>query len=504
MKKIIDNKYILISSMLVIFVSLLAFSFAENSYAVNYIVGEHGSINGHQDNFNELCIETQSDYPIEILPDEGYMVDKIIIDGEENTELTTAAQSTLTYVIEDLDINKDTNIEVTFKEIDNPNLVAMAEEGFNIKVTSEGPGTIISAFENNEGKYLSTDEEEDRTVEWISDVENNALVKSVTINGVEDPSYAGQENGAYVATSGNVDIHVVFEKSNTILPGNEDDETTDEIVEYSVKTTAQSGGDITESYNYTTEEIDEDDPTQEIIYTADDGYVIDTVTINGEAKTVADNVGIGEIQGEYTFVDGNQTIEVTFTNLLTKSSEAGTVSLKADKTELKRGETVNFEITFEPKNTSVDSTFDLDISDYEFVSSDKGELKDNVVSGTITAGTDKEVINLSVKYSENTFDGIVTATLYNNNDKVTTESDVFLVAEDLPLPEYDNEIMDHSDIVDQSLLDSTKTKTNTNKGENVKTGDETNNTIFYVLGIVALLGLIVAFIIKRRVNKKIE
>lgn len=64
--------------------------------------------------------------------------------------------------------------------------------------------------------------------------------------------------------------------------------------------------------------------------------------------------------------------------------------------------------------------------------------------------------------------------------------------------------MDHSDIVDQSLLDSTKTKTNTNKGENVKTGDETNNTIFYVLGIVALLGLIVAFIIKRRVNKKIE
>ena len=115
MKKILNNKYTLILSILVIFVSLLSFSFADTTYEVNYTVGEHGTVNNKDGEFTEECIESLNSYMVIITPEDGYMVDKIIVDGEENTEYTEAAQSTLDYVIDDLTVTKDTNVEVTFK-----------------------------------------------------------------------------------------------------------------------------------------------------------------------------------------------------------------------------------------------------------------------------------------------------------------------------------------------------------------------------------------------------
>ena len=515
MKKILNNKYTLILSILVIFVSLLSFSFADTTYEVNYTVGEHGTVNNKDGEFTEECIESLNSYMVIITPEDGYMVDKIIVDGEENTEYTEAAQSTLDYVIDDLTVTKDTNVEVTFKEIDNEQLKAMAEAGFNIKATSEGPGDIVTVFENNEGKYLTTDEEVDRTITWLSDTDNDALVKSVTINGVEDPSYAGKDYGQYIATSGDVDIHIVFEKSPTPLPGNEDDDEES----YTVKTSAKTGGDITESYEYT---VDEDNDEHEIVWTSDTGYVIDTVTINGVKKT--ENVGIGEEQGSYTFKSGDQSIDVTFTALSSMSSDAGSISIESDKKELKLYDEAVITLIFEPKDTSVDSTFNINLDDFEFVSCDKGDLKDNVVSGTIKSGTDKEVVTLKVKYGDGTIYGVVKASISNKGKTVENESDILLLAreDDAPVDEDISKYMNHNknnehpvakaedveyeddeDVVKESTETNTE-KSNTNTSNNVKTGDETNNTIFYVLGVIAFLGLIVAFVIKRRVNKKIE
>ena len=505
MKKILNNKYVLISCILVIFASLLAFSFADTTYAVNYTVGEHGTVNDKAGEFTEEYVDTQEGYPIAITPEEGYMIDKIIVDGVENEEYTTAAQSTLNYMIEDLDITQDTDIEVTFKEIDNPDLVAMAEEGFAIKATSEGPGTVLTVFDENNGRYLPTDEETDRTIEWISDTDNNALVKSVTINGVEDTSFAGQDYGKYVATSGDVDVHVVFETSSTVLPGNEDDE---EEVEYSVTTSAKTGGDITDPYTYCFEE----DFEQDVVYTADPGYFIESVKINGVEKSVSDNVGIGEAQGVYSFTEGDQKVEVTFTTKAMASSDAGTIILNPDKQELKKYDELNVEITLEPKNTSVDSTYTIDISDYELISCDKGEVKDTTISGTIKSGAEKEVINLKVKYSDGTLDGIVKVVLNNDGKKVEDETDIFIISVEDPgvtneedMSKYqnhsknnDSEVVEDEDVVEEN--DSEKTNTS----GNVKTGDETNNTVFCVLGLVAILGLVAAFVIKRRANKKIE
>lgn len=508
MKKILNNKYMLIPCILVIFASLLAFSFAEMTYAVNYTVGEHGVVNDKEGNFTENYLELQNDYPIVITPEEGYMVDKIIIDGEENTTYTTAAQSVLNYVIEDLDITQDTNIEVTFKEINNPDLVAMAEEGFNIKASGEGPGTVMTVFENNDGKYLPTDEEEDRTISWVADSDSNGIVKSVTINGVEDPSYAGKEDGSYVATTGDVDVKVVFEVSSTPISDTDEDE-------FAITTSAGAGGEITDGYEYS---VDEDNTEHEIIYSADTGYVINTVKINGVEKTVADNVGIGEDEGIYTFKTGNQSIEVTFTNVAMSSTDAGKVSLTSDKTEVKRQENVTFEITFEPANTSVDSTFDIDISDFDFVSSDKGELKDTTVSGTIKAGTDKEVVKLTVKYGNATLDGLVKATLTNNGKSVSRESDLLLVSVEEDPPE--DVILDHSELMkhptyvddndkvidedEDTVEDTDSTKKTSKDSSNVKTGDETNYVIFYVLGILALAGLVIAIMLSRRSKKRLE
>ena len=459
-------------------------------YTVSFTIGEHGSVSGIRDDLIMSYSPSQGDAHVEIMPDDGYITDKIIIDGEVNEEYTEAAHLTQYYVIEDLEITKDTSIEVSFRELDDPALAGTSNVGYRIKATFEGPGDIVTVYEDNSGFYLSDDEEEDRTITWISDTDNDALVKSVTINGVEYPSYAGKDYGEYVATSGNVDVHVVFEKSDTPLPGNEDDEDyedseDDEEGLCKVTTSAGPGGNITESFYY----YEDDGYKQEVIFEPDAGYYIDTVKVNGSYITEPWEIGLGTRTGKYTFYTGNQDIEVTFSTTTFDISDTGKASIQSDKPIINTNEEATVEITFEPADTAAASSYSICINDFEFVSSDKGELDYDTITGTIEAGVEKETVTLKIRSTDETITGTVTAELFNTEeppefdcDAVTDVDTAYAERHLIPEPDYYEEF----DADDQEYEEDLEYEEET----------DSRSTIIIILGIAAVIGLAAAFVIR--------
>lgn len=465
------------------------FRFAGTSYTVSVSVGEHGSVSGMRGDFVLDYSPSVDDDPVmSIIPDDGYMTDRIIIDGEVNEEYTEAAHLTQYYVIEDLEITKDTSIEVSFRELDDPALAGTSNVGYRIKATSEGPGDIVTVYEDNSGFYLSDDEEEDRTITWISDTDNDALVKSVTINGVEDPSYAGKDYGEYVATSGNVDVHVVFEKSDTPLPGNEDDEDYEDYEDeeeglFKVTTSAGPGGKITESFDY----YEDYGYKQEVIFEPDAGYYIDTVKVNGSYITEPWEIGLGTRTGKYTFYTGDQDIEVTFSTTTFDISDTGKASIQSDKPIINTNEEATVEVTFEPKDTAAASSYAICINDFELVSSDKGVLDYDTITGTIAAGVEKETVTLKIRSTDETINGIITAELFNTEEPPEFDCDVVTdvdtaFAESYLIPDYYEEF----DADDQEYEEDLEYEEET----------DSRSTIIIILGIAAVIGLAAAFVIR--------
>lgn len=469
------------------------FRFAGTSYTVSVSVGEHGSVSGMQGDFVLDYSPSVYDDPVmSIIPDDGYMTDRIIIDGEVNEEYTEAAHLTQYYVIEDLEITKDTSIEVSFRELDDPALAGTSNVGYRIKATSEGPGDIVTVYEDNSGFYLSDDEEEDRTITWISDTDNDALVKSVTINGVEDPSYAGKDYGEYVATSGNVDVHIVFEKSDTPLPGNEDDEDYEDYEDeeeglFKVTTSAGPGGKITDSFDY----YEDYGYKQEVIFEPDAGYYIDTVKVNGSYITEPWEIGLGTRTGKYTFYTGDQDIEVTFSTTTFDISDTGKASIQSDKPIINTNEEATVEVTFEPKDTAAASSYAICINDFELVSSDKGVLDYDTITGTIAAGVEKETVTLKIRSTDETINGIITAELFNTEEPPEFDCDVVTdvdtaFAESYLIPDYYQEFYEDYQEFEEADTDN----------QEYEEEPDSRTTIIIILGIAAVIGLAAAFVIR--------
>lgn len=418
MKAIKKSITLLMSFALIL--SSFVFVSAEDTYTASIKVGTGGKVNEKTGEFTEQ-MTSGTPYTLSFVADDGYVLDKVLVNGQEEADFsalygTASGSSTLT------NPEDDYSFEFTFKQststgndnpssdnpsTDNPSTdTPSSNTDWTINVAVEGPGTaMIMGSGLTTMTYNAETSDEDKSVMFVGE-EADIVVKSFIVNGVEDTTQKGKNGGTFIPTSGNTNIKIVFEKASS---GSED------TTSYTVTTSAGEHGTITPSFTYVANGQD-----QKVIINADSGYYIATVKINGVDKTLEDNVGIGQTQGSYSFKEGNQTIDVTFSTTEIAYDDAGSFTMEADKSTVAKGDEVTVTYTFYPRNTSVESTAEVAIGDgFEFISTDKGEFKDGVIKYTIPANTESATMVAKVKYIGSTNDSKLTITLKNDGKEVS-------------------------------------------------------------------------------------
>lgn len=374
-------------------------------------VGEHGKVNGKTGTWEQqvtMKTSTQSGEIVQlhVVADEGYVLEQIYVNGEiDNDSDSDLGKSDVTISLPELYDNMA--LKFTFKAKNSSTEPGTTDSGTSAPSTPSTPGTSDSGTPGTEpstggeftfswtvndaslgsliqsldasllgaasgsAKYTAADVEELRTINILAG--ENAVIDKVTINGTEDPKFAGKTAETYVLTTGNVDMKVFFKSTGggSSTPG----ET------FKIDTKAGPGGTISDPISYVggTEQV--------ITWTSDFGYVIESVKIDG--ADVTENVGIGEVQGSTSFTTGNHSVEVTFkvgTDTKTEEGDAGKLEFISNST-YKPGEDVEVTIIFTPASQEFDTDFVLESSDWEIVSVEKGTLNGKTVNGTIPKGT---------------------------------------------------------------------------------------------------------------------
>lgn len=397
-----------------------AFVFADNTTTTLTVdVGEHGKVNGKTGTWTDsLGAEA---YQLTIVADEGYVLDTLYTvdtDGHETEEATAENFKGKSEFTDSIPANygQDLHLKYVFRARTssdpeptttpgtdpgttpgtdpgttpgttpgtNPGTTPGTEPStggeftFSWTVNDASLGSLIQSLDasllgaaSGSAKYTAADAEELRTINILAG--ENAVIDKVTINGTEDPKFAGKPAETYVLTTGNVDMKVFFKSTGggSSTPG----ET------FKIDTKASPGGTISDPISYVggTEQV--------ITWTSDFGYVIESVKIDG--ADVTENVGIGEVQGSTSFTTGNHSVEVTFkvgTDTKTEEGDAGKLEFISNST-YKPGEDVEVTIIFTPASQEFDTDFVLESSDWEIVSVEKGTLNGKTVNGTIPKGT---------------------------------------------------------------------------------------------------------------------
>lgn len=412
---------------LAMILSSTAFVFADEPAAdsskvtLKVIVGEHGKVNDKTGTWEQQVTkqtDTQSGETVQlhVVADQGYVLDNVYIvdtDGNETAEAGSAGnigKSDFTDTVPALEENL--TLKYTFKESGSSSTDPGTQPGTD-PGTQPGtdPGTQPSTGDSftftwtiNDGTlgsvvqglnkdvapnatsgtatYMASDLEEVRTIQIVANTD--AVIDKVVINGQEQASMAGKGADAYTLTTGNVNMEVTFKKIEEGTSG----ET------FKIDTKAGEHGTITDpiaSYVGGTE--------QTIVWTADLGYVIDTVKIDDVAKTEADNVGIGTYQGSTTFTTGNHSVEVTFradSTVVQEDGDAGKIELIHNST-YKVGDELEVTVVYTPASQEFDADYVFESSDWEIVSNDKGTKDGKKITGVVPKGTASETFKVVMK-----------------------------------------------------------------------------------------------------------
>ena len=358
--------------------------------------GEHGKVNGKTGTFT-VDISNGQAVSLNMKADDGYVIDTYKINtiaADTSTDAVGKTEFTDSIPLS----GEDQTVEVTFKSTSagtSSSTPSSTSDQFtfswtindgNLGSIMQSLDTSLNGASKGSAKYLASDDDLMRTVGIMPATDKNAVIEKVVINGQEQPSMAGQPNASYLLTTGDVTMDVTFK----VAGESSSDQT------FKIDTTAGPGGTITPSIaSYA------DGTEQTIVWTAEPGYVIDTVKIDGVDKTEADNVGIGQFQGTVKFTTGNHSVDVTFkaqTDNKTEEGDAGKIELISNSTYV-AGENFDIKVKFTPASQDFDTDYVFESSDWEIVSTDKGTQDGKKITGTIPKGTAQEEFNVVLKTS---------------------------------------------------------------------------------------------------------
>ena len=416
---------------LAMILSSTAFVFADEPAAADagkvtlkVVVGEHGKVNDKTGEWTQELTkktDTQSGqtFELHVVADEGYVLDKVeYFEADEQGNGEWKEEQTAENFIGKSDfrdtvpeLTDDFTLRYTFKESGSSSTDPGTQPGTDPQQPGTDPGTQPSTdgpftftWTINDGSlgkisqglntsveanatsgsatYNASDAEDLRTIQIMAN--DNAVIEKVVVNGEEHTSMAGKGADAYTLTTGNVNMEISFKKI--------EEGTTGET--FKIDTKAGEHGSITDpiaSYVGGTE--------QTIVWTADLGYVIDTVKIDGVDKTEADNVGIGTYQGSTTFTTGNHSVEVTFrvdSTVVQEDGDAGKIELIHNST-YKVGDDLEVTVVYTPASQEFDADYVFESSDWEIVSNDKGTKDGKKITGVVPKGTASETFKVVMK-----------------------------------------------------------------------------------------------------------
>jgi len=366
-------------------------------------VGEHGKVNDKTGTFT-VDISNGQSVSLNMKADAGYVIDTYKINtiaADTSTEAVGKTEFTDSIPLS----GENQTVEVTFKSASTstdpstgpttgPSTPSTSDQfTFSWKVNDGTLGSVMQSLDTSLSgatsgsvKYLATDDELMRTVGIMPATDKNAVIDKVVINGEEKTEMAGQPVASYVLTTGDVTMDVTFK----VADGSGSGQT------FKIDTSAGQGGSITPSIASYAEGTE-----QTIVWTADHGYVIDTVKIDGVDKTEADNVGIGQFQGTIKFTTGNHSVDVTFkaqSDTKTEDGDAGKIELISNSTYV-AGQNFDIKVKFTPASQDFDTDYVFESSDWEIVSTDKGTQDGKKITGTIPKGTAQEEFNVVLKTS---------------------------------------------------------------------------------------------------------
>ena len=212
------------------------------------------------------------DTSLQVTANEGYVIDSLTVDGDAVAE--AAGQSIYVLALEE--ITADTKVAVTFKsEQTEP-------EAFTVTVSKTGEGTAAADKE--------TVVSGETAVITITPAEGWQLEK-VTVNGEDKTSAVSGGKLTVENITANTEVAVTF----TEIPRQQ----------FAVTVTAGENGTATPESATVAEG---ESVTVEIA--ANDGYVIDQLTVNGE--TVADAAGLTDYALSFHDITENKNVNVTF------------------------------------------------------------------------------------------------------------------------------------------------------------------------------------------------
>ena len=171
-------------------------------YTVTYSAGENGTLSAtyENDDYDEVAlasgekVKAEKSVTFKATPNEGYLVDKWMVDDEEDTELGSDAEATIT-------INADTKVQVLFKQ------KPVVLNGHVVKFSAEGTGGSLTA-KVGEKKLTSGDQvEEGKEIVFTANPGFFMDVDKWTVNGTEKAPSAENPKVLKV-TMGTEDIEV--------------------------------------------------------------------------------------------------------------------------------------------------------------------------------------------------------------------------------------------------------------------------------------------------------
>lgn len=264
-------------------------------YKVETISGEGGNVygGGEYDNGTDCTVTAAAN--------SGYYIDSFKVDGNEQltgeNEQLTSMKATL------YSLNSDHKVEVHFRPV-------TVHEGQYTVTTSAGAGGTIDPTQ-------SYDNNKDVTINFKAN--DGYVISGVSVDGtaVDIQKYKNATEGSYTFQSIGNDhkIDVTFAPSQT----------PEQPVKsaYNITTSAGEGGNVSASVN--------DAPAggdYTVTYSANDGYAIQGLIIDGQMKSVTE----GASSGSYTFknLSADHTVNVLFVkkafNILTTAADGGTIT----------------------------------------------------------------------------------------------------------------------------------------------------------------------------------
>lgn len=239
--------------------------------------GEGGTITLNSSSDSTLQVEENSSVDISVKPDTGYLISAVSIGGVAQT------------------VTDETSFDKSIPISDDTEVVATFVKAYTVTVTYDGNGNVTTSPEVVAGSVTVKDGE---TISITATPNSNYRVSKVLVNDIEDENVKGENDEVY---STELTADKDYTVSITFAPN-----------QFKVYSNTVENG----SVEIGAPVVDYDSSTT-VTLTPAEGYDLDSVTVNGTAITIFDEITDEYVKFTLANITEDQEVEATFVILST-------------------------------------------------------------------------------------------------------------------------------------------------------------------------------------------